>query len=46
MDREGALGPGNLPTKEVGMDWAALIQQQVQNVIQAAILHIIQQVTD
>lgn len=39
--------PGSLPIpEEVGSEWTALIQQQVQNVLQAAIPHIVQQITD
>ena len=47
MDSEGVVELGGLPMHgEVGPDWAALIQQQVQNVLQAAIPHIVQQITD
>lgn len=41
------MEPGSLPLpEEAVLDWAALIQQQVQSVLQAALPHVIQQVVD
>jgi Retrotransposon gag protein len=47
MDQQAVVEPESLPTSgEVGPDWAAFIQQQVQHVLQAAIPHIVRQITE
>jgi len=47
MDWERLVEPGKLlMPKKVGPDWAALIQQHVQTLLQAALPHLVQQVAE
>ena len=46
MEQEGLAADPELPTPEgLGLEWAIFIQQQVQSVFQAAIPHIVQQIS-
>lgn len=47
MNQVDTMEPGSLPLSQEAMpEWANLIQQQVQSVIQAALPHVIQEVVD
>ena len=47
MDSAGPAAGGGPPGIEgSGSEWAAFIQQQIQSVFQAAVLHMVQQISE
>ena len=47
MEQEGLAADPELPALEgLGLEWTTFIQQQVQSVFQAAIPHIVQQISE